>query len=316
MLTPPRLAATNPRLSAIRRAGSNWERSGTLYRDCYDFSAATPPPLIEEAAQRGVGRRLDVGVGQHGVHLPRHAVGVADPELVRLRVAARRPLLLEHVDVLALRALHLGRDLGRAGVADAEVAHGARLTPEVERQDDGRIGDLELRVVVLHLGRILSEQLRVPRDRGVEVLHIERDVKRVGHCVLLQVHRSSSVMPRRSWASPSAKSGAASHSRSRCLFRLGSSQSSYAVRLWRITAFFSNWMSPGRNSMSRYSAGSFAVASRSATTPSCSGDSRGTSGRSCARRTYHGMKNVFSPPPRTAHIGRLKWIGASICGSK
>ena len=63
--------------------------------------------------------------------------------------------------------------------------------------------------------------------------------------------RQRSVMPWRSCSSPSSKSGAASQRRSRCRLRAGSSQSSYAVRLCRMTEFFSSWMSPGRNSMSR-----------------------------------------------------------------
>ena len=62
------------------------------------------------------------------------------------------------------------------------MAHGARLAAGVEGQDHGRIGDLELRVVVAHLGRLLAEELPIPGNRGVEIADVQRDVERVvGH---------------------------------------------------------------------------------------------------------------------------------------
>src|SRR5205814_3351258 len=110
--------------------------------------------LLEEASERLIRRGFGFGVFEERVHLPRHAVGVAHPELVRLRVATRRALLLEEVDALALLARRLGRDVARPRVADPEVAHRARLPARVERKNHGRVRDLELRVVVAHLRRL------------------------------------------------------------------------------------------------------------------------------------------------------------------
>src|SRR5437870_8347332 len=138
--------------------------------------------LVEEPPQRLIGSRLGLGVLEQGVHLPPHPVGVADPELVGLRVAARGPLLLQEVDGFVLHAHHLRGHVPGAGVADAEVAHRARLPADVERQDHGRVGDLELRVVVPDLGRLLAENLPIAGNRRLQVFDVQRYVERiVGH---------------------------------------------------------------------------------------------------------------------------------------
>src|SRR5439155_15322760 len=138
--------------------------------------------LLEEEPQRRVGGGLGLGVLDQRVHLPWHAVRVADPELVGLGVAAGRPLLLEQLDLLVLDAHHLGSDVPRAGVADTEVADGARHTAGIEGQDHGRVADLELRVVAPDLGRFLAEDLPIAGYRGVEVVNVQGDVERVvGH---------------------------------------------------------------------------------------------------------------------------------------
>src|SRR5262245_18480949 len=58
--------------------------------------------LVQEGAQLGIGRGLRLDVGEERVHLPAHAVGVLEPELVGLRVAARRVLLAEDLEALVL----------------------------------------------------------------------------------------------------------------------------------------------------------------------------------------------------------------------
>src|SRR5262249_51574299 len=106
---------------------------------------------------------------------------VADPEFVGFGVATGRPLLLKEVDALALRPRHLGHDVAGARVADAEMANRTRLSADVERQDDGRVDDLALGIVVPDLRRILAEQRPVAGDSGLDVLHVEGDVERIRH---------------------------------------------------------------------------------------------------------------------------------------
>jgi hypothetical protein len=80
-----------------------------------------------------------------------------------------------------------------------------------------------------------------------------------------------------------------SHSRSRWRLRSGSGKSSYSVRACRVTEFFSHWMSPLANSMSRWKAGSAAISSIRSITARCSGERRGALAWRCEPRMYQPM---------------------------
>src|SRR5215468_7569663 len=142
--------------------------------------------LAEEGTELGVSGRLRVGVLEEGVHLPRDAVAVPDPELVGLGVAARRALLLEERDLALLHPDHLGGDVARGRVADAEVAQHPRLPSDVEGEDDRRVLELELGVVMPDLRGLDPEEPSILLDGFGDALNVDRDVKGVGHDVLLR----------------------------------------------------------------------------------------------------------------------------------
>ena len=64
-------------------------------------------------------------------------------------------------------------------------------SPPTLRQDDRRIGDLELGIVVSHLGRLLAQELPVSGDGGLEVLTYRATWK--CSCDLLVVNRRAST---------------------------------------------------------------------------------------------------------------------------
>src|SRR5262249_1491950 len=144
--------------------------------------------LAEERAKPRVGRGGGLRILEERVHLPRDAVTVPDPELVGLRVAAGGPFLLQERHLASPHADHLGCDLAAGGVADAEVAQRSRLATDVEREDHGRVGELELGVVVPDLRRLDAEELSILLDGFGDAADVYGDVKGVGHDALLRVH--------------------------------------------------------------------------------------------------------------------------------
>src|SRR5262249_13099483 len=75
----------------------------TLSVELLRFSGWTLALLLEEAPQRLIRSRLGLGVLNKRVHLPRHAIRVTHPELIRLGVTAGCAVLLQQVELLALR---------------------------------------------------------------------------------------------------------------------------------------------------------------------------------------------------------------------
>ena len=71
-------------------------------------------------------------------HLPRDAVSVPHPELVRLCVAAGRPFLLKERDVCLLHTDHLRGDVAGARVTNPEMAQRPGFASDVQREDDRR----------------------------------------------------------------------------------------------------------------------------------------------------------------------------------
>ena len=110
------------------------------------------------------GRHLDVG--EHGVDLPRLAVGAVDPDLVLHREATRDLVLGRGGEALAGEPALRGRDLvGRLDL-DAEVVERAGLAVALDQHElQRRLGDGEVGVARPDLGRLGGEELRVEVDR-------------------------------------------------------------------------------------------------------------------------------------------------------
>ena len=115
------------------------------------------------------GRHLDVG--EHGVDLPRLAVGRVDPHLVLDREAARDLVLGRGRETLVARGVRARPATSSVDShLDAEVVQrSGRACALDEHQLQRRLGDREVRVPGAELGRLGREELRVEADGGVEV---------------------------------------------------------------------------------------------------------------------------------------------------
>ena len=141
-----------------------------------------------QAAQRG-GRPHRVALGDHvlveDVDLPQRLVGVAHPELGLLRVAALDAVLALGVHPGQLEPALDGDQFLAVPHPEPDVVQvPARGRPaRNQREHQRRLGDVELGVVVLDLGRLGTEQHPVERNRPGDVGDVQRSVKLDESCV-------------------------------------------------------------------------------------------------------------------------------------
>ena len=121
------------------------------------------------------------------VHLPLHAVGILDPELVLIGVATVHAQLLAHGELRLLDAGEMSHD-HRGGLdLDPQVVDRARRGAPAYRQrqiDRRQVGE-ELHVPGLLLHRARAEERLVEGPALREVGHVEMDVDFGGHGGLL-----------------------------------------------------------------------------------------------------------------------------------
>ena len=157
-----------------RSLSSRTSRPGSRRRhgDARDGLGDAAGPVAGDA---GLGR----GVGEDGVDLPGRTVGVADPDLVLDGVATGRLLLDLGLEPRFVQASRCRRHLvGRLDL-HTQVVEGADrpVTPGggVLHQDEleRRVGDGEVGVARLALGRLGPEELGVELDRLVDVADVQ-----------------------------------------------------------------------------------------------------------------------------------------------
>jgi hypothetical protein len=113
------------------------------------------------------------------VDLPERRIRISDPELRLPRVAALDAFLTFGAMAGRLEPLLDLDELLRGADAEPDViqvAARARLARN-ERQHERRLGEVELRVVGAHLGRLRAEQRPIEGDRAAEIGHVERRVE-------------------------------------------------------------------------------------------------------------------------------------------
>ena len=148
------------------------------------------------AALRGLALGEDlvgelVGVAGLDVPLPLGAVGVGHPGLDLAGVAADRVVDPGGLEPGLGQAGLGGGDLGGGLGLDAEVVDRAAFGALEEDELQGRVGDLEVGVAGLALGRLGREQLRVEVDGLVDVGDVECELD-TGHGIL-RLDRSTIV---------------------------------------------------------------------------------------------------------------------------
>src|SRR5262245_52092726 len=120
-----------------------------------------------------------LGIFQEGVHLPPQPVRIVHPKLVRFSVAARCPWLFTDSEALRFGPHQLSDNPFGLRIPDAKMTDSARLTAQVERENDRGISDLKLGVIRFDLCRFYPQDLAVLLNRGRKVFYTERNMKRI-----------------------------------------------------------------------------------------------------------------------------------------
>ncbi len=139
-------------------------------------------PLLAQGAQRGRGPHRVAGARDvlvEDIDLPQRLVRIRDPELGLLGVAALHAVLALGAETGQLEAALDGDQF--LGVADAQagvvqVPVGGRASRN-QREHERRLGQVELGVVVLDLGRLDAEQHPVEGHRRGDVGDVQRGVE-------------------------------------------------------------------------------------------------------------------------------------------
>lgn len=125
-----------------------------------------------------VGVAGGLGIGEHGVDLPTVAVGAVHPAFVLVGAAAVTLALTVHDQSSGSDSIELGVDVVGGLMLDTQVVDGAVFAPTFGQHElQRRVGDGEVRIATLELGRRRGEQFGLVLDGRLEVVDIHGELE-------------------------------------------------------------------------------------------------------------------------------------------